>query len=148
MALVTTGISPSDVWQECRPYASAAKASAQNWLSLFQNTSVSATLVNQFLDQVRGLIGKINDWLAVAGIDAYATGQNYGGTLTADMTMVKTSAQACIDWVYNNYPKDAQGYMQAQKLQADGTRIDQLFAPGATSGLQTALTNLIATITT
>ena len=127
-----------------RSNAASWKAQAQN-----ANTSLAGTVNSDFiyrmLDQLGGAIAALNLWKAVAGLDAFATGQGYTGTISADCTSSVTAAQNCIAWVVANFP-NAGGFLQAHTLNADGTRTARTFTTAQTAGLQTALTSFIATI--
>jgi hypothetical protein len=149
MALQTTqgtSYSPSDAFNAVRSQAFSSKVLAQSYLTALQTTSVDANWVFNLLDQIRSLISVLTTWAAVPGLDAYATAQGYTGSLSSDITTVKNAAAAITAWIFNNFPKDAQGFAQAVTLNSDGTRTIATFAPAATTGLQTVLSAFIATI--
>lgn len=125
----------------------SVKFQAQNYLVTLQTGSVNTISIFQFLDQMGGLIAQLNTWKVVSGLDTYATANlpGYGGTLTADITSTVNAGQNCINWVVTNFPVSA-GFLQAFKLNADGTRVATVFTSAQTAGLQTALSAFIATI--
>ena len=129
--------------------AQQVKYQAGNALITLQTQSVSTNFVFQFLDQMNGLISTLNTWQSTSGLNAYATANlpGYVGTLTADVTAVINSGQACIDWIVANFPKDSTNtWILAEKLNADGTRTQRSFTPTQTAGLQTLLQAFINTI--
>ena len=128
--------------------AGSAKGAAANALSALQTISVDSNFVFQMLDQLRNLISQLNTWAAVSGINAFATAQipGYAGTLTTDITATVTAATACITWVSANFPVDTGGFIQAFKLNADGSRTATTFTPSQTAPLQTLLQTFIGTI--
>jgi hypothetical protein len=128
--------------------ALSVKSQAQNALISLQTGPVNSAFIFQFLDQMRGLIAQLNSWTSVAGLNAYATANmpGYAGTLTADIAAVVSAGQACIAWIVANFPVDSGGFLQAEKLNADGSRTSTSFTSAQTAGLQTALQAFIATI--
>jgi hypothetical protein len=141
-------VSLSATLQNLQNVAIGAKAQAQNAVTTMQGGSVNTTFVFQMLDQINALIGLLNADISIAGLNSYATAQcpGYAGTLTTDITAVINSAQAVINWVVSNFPVDSQGFLQAFKLNADGSRSPASFTSAQTAGLQAALQSFIATI--
>src|SRR5262249_24421075 len=134
-----------DAYQNIRSNAGGWKAQAQNALTSLQAGSVNSDFIFRLLDQTGGAISALTAWKAVSGLDTYATGQGYLGTLTTDCNSSITAAQAVISWVVTNFPASG-GFLQAYTLNADGSRTPRSFTSAQTAGLQTALTNFIATI--
>lgn len=134
-----------DAFSLIRGNATGWKAQAQNALSTAQGGSINSDFVFRLLDQTAGAINALTLWKATAGLDAYATGQSYPTTLTTDCNSCVTAAQAIISWVVANFPASG-GFLQSHTLNADGSRTPRSFTPAQTAGLQTALTNFIATI--
>lgn len=130
---------------------SMIRSNAANWKAQAQNAnlslagSVNSDFIYRMLDQLAGAVAALNTWKAVAGLDAYATGQGYVGTLSSDCTATASAATTCITWVVNNFPA-ASGFLQAYSLNADGSRTPRVFTSAQTAGLQTDLTAFIATI--
>ena len=110
---------------------------------------VDTNYVVKFMGECRTLIAAIAQWKLVSGIDAAATAQwpGYAGNLTTDLTAVSNAAQAMIDWIVTNFPKDGNNFMLGFQLAADGTLTPRSFTSGQTAGLRTAITNFLATIT-
>ena len=149
MALQTgaTGLSPSEAYSQIRSQAQGIKTAAQAALASFQTNNVSTSYVFNVIDQLTGLINQLTTWSAVPGLNAYATAQGYTGTLTTDITACNTAAQACVNWIVANFPKDTtNAWILDRSLNADGSRTERTFAPGVTLGLQTLLSTFIATI--
>jgi hypothetical protein len=146
MALQTqnSGLSPSDAYNNIRGVAANAKAQAANALTTLAGT-VDTSFIFPMLDQLRGFIASINTWKAIAGLDSYATAQGYTGSLNADCTTATNAAQGCITWVFTNFPTSG-GFLQAETLNADGSRTLRTFTTAQTAGLQTALQSFVQTI--
>jgi hypothetical protein len=137
-----------DAYSLIRANAASYKAQAQNALLSLQAGSVNTDFIFKMLDQVSGAINALTTWKAVASLDAYATAQGYPTlqTLSVDCNTAITAAQAVLSWVATNFPADAGGFLQGYTLNADGSRTPRTFTTVQTAGLQTALTNFIATI--
>jgi len=129
----------------------AIRGNAAGWKAQAQNANISlAGTVNtdfifRMLDQLGGAIAALNTWKAVVGLDSFATGQGYSGTMSTDCASSVTAAQNCIAWVVTNFPNSG-GFLQSHSLNADGSRTPRTFTTAQTAGLQTALTSFIATI--
>jgi hypothetical protein len=129
--------------------AGGAKAEAQSYLVSLQSGTVDTFFIFNMLDAARSFIATMNSLSAIAGLNAYATANvpGYAGTLTADITASINAAQAVINWVITNFPKDSTAtWLLAYKLNADGTRTANTFTSAQTAGLQTAVQTFIATI--
>jgi hypothetical protein len=128
-----------------RQNAAGWKAQAQNALLTLQGGPVNSDFVFRMLDQLAAVITALNTWKAIAGLDAFATGEGYIGTMSANCTSTAAAAQACIDWVVANFPA-ASTFLQSHTLNANGSRTPRSFTTAQTAGLQTALQSFIATI--
>lgn len=128
-------------------YAAQAKDRATNAVNVMLAGPVDTTFVFSLLDALNGLITNLNAVKATAGLDSYATTQvpSYSGTMTTDITATVNAAQACIDWVVNNFPASG-GFLLGQVLNADGSRTMRSFSTAQTTGFRTTLNNLLATI--
>jgi hypothetical protein len=130
----------------------AIRQNAANWKAQAQNANLSLAAGNvttdfifRMLDQLGTVVSSLTTWKAVTGLDTYATGQAYVGTLSADCTSTISAANTCITWVFTNFPTSG-GFLQSHTLNADGTRTPRSFTPANTAGLQTDLTAFVATI--
>lgn len=137
------------VLAQVQAYAAGIKSSASAAVAVLAANSVNTAYVFLMLDQLSGVIGNLNTYKNVVGLNAYATANipGYAGTLTTDIAAIITAAQACIDWIVANFPKDGTNtYILAYILNANGTRTMASFTSVQTAGLRTALNTLIATI--
>ena len=123
--------------------AAGIKSTAMAAVTFLAANNVNTAYVFQTLDQLSGVIGLLNTYKNVVGLNAYATANipGYAGTLTTDLAAVIAAAQACIDWVVANTTGVAW-----YTLDADGTRTMATFTPAQTAGFRTTLTALAATI--
>ena len=121
------------------------KALAQNALAVLQGGSVTSLFIFSMLDQLGNIVSSLAVLKATAGLDAYATAQGYTGSLVADCGTCSTAATACVTWVVQNFPSSG-GFLQAEILNADGSRTPRAFTSVQTAGLQTTLQAFIATI--
>ncbi len=134
-----------EAYSAIRTNAAGYKAQAQNALTACQGGSINSDFVFRLLDQTAAAINALTQWEAVTGLNTYATGQGYSGTMATDCVSSITAAQAILAWVVANFPASG-GFLQAYSLNADGSRTPRSFTSAQTAGLQTALTNFIATI--
>lgn len=130
----------------------AIRGNAASWKAQAQNANISLAAGNvdtnfifRMLDQLNSAITALAAWKAVAGLDTFATGQGYVGTMSSDCTTTSNAAQTCITWVVTNFPSSG-GFLQGFTLNADGSRTARIFTPANTAGLQTNLAAFIATI--
>jgi hypothetical protein len=145
----TSGQALSVVLSTLQSSASAAKGAAQSYLATLQGGTVDTAFIFNILDAARGFIATMNVYSGVTGLNAYATStvSGYAGTLTTDITASIAAAQAVINWVIANFPKDSTvTWLLAYKLNADGTRTANTFTTAQTAGLQTLIQSFIATI--
>ena len=138
-------IGPAETYQLIRGSAQGARQQANVYITTLAAGNVTPPFVYQVLDQTRSFISNMQAWVTTPGLDAYATGQNYSGSLVADINTCVTAAQGIIAWVVTNFPSTG-GYLQAEALNADGSRTLRQFTPTQTAGWQTAINNFIATI--
>ena len=134
-----------DAFSAIRANTASWKAQAQNALVTAQTGPINSDFVFRLLDQIAGAINALTLWKAISGLDTFATGQAYPSTITTDCNSCITEAQAVIAWVVANFPASA-GFLQSHTLNADGSRTPRSFTSTQTAGLQTALSNFIATI--
>lgn len=127
--------------------AAWVKQQAQAGVALLSGT-VNVNQLFQLIDNLRAPLGIFNSVASIPGIGAYAQAQfdDPGYDVVAEFTAMVNALQACIDWIVNNFPADAQGFIQAYKLNADGSRTASTFSSAQTAGLASALNTLIAQI--
>ena len=135
--------------QNVQNIAASAKIVATNAVATMAAGPIDTNYAFSLLNGLRNLIDVLDTSASTPGLDAYATAQipGYLGTLSADIATTQAAAQACIDWVVTNFPKDSTAtYILAYMLNADGTRTSRTFSAAQTTGFRTVLNNLIATI--
>lgn len=138
-----------DVLSTLRALAGQTKSQMQNAVATMAAQNVDTNFVFGILDKLNWLISTLTAWQGTIGLNAYATEQlpDYAGTLTTDITVVIEAAQACINWVVTNFPKDSTNtYILAESINTDGTRTLRQFTPAQTAGFRTMIQALIATI--
>lgn len=140
------GFSPSDAYTNIRNLGFSAKSTAQNDLNFMVSNSINTDFVFTMLDQINSFNTAFTAWKATTGLDAYATSLGYTGSMVSDCGTCITQATAIVTWVVQNFPVEADGFLKAYKLNADGSRSPSTFTPVQTAGLQTALQNFINTI--
>ena len=110
--------------------------------------NVNSDQVFQMMDDLRSAISLFNAVSAIPGIGAYAQAQYNDNTydVVAAFTGMVNAINAVVSWVVTNFPAGTGGFLQAYKINADGSRVPTVFTPAQTAGLTTALNNVIAQI--
>lgn len=98
-----------------------------------------------FLDMLRNLRAELAAAAARPGIDAYATEQ-HGRSIAADYTNMIAAMDDAISWLAAALPKNAQGYLLIEQIDASGVRTERSFTTAETAGLRTRLDALAATV--
>ena len=145
----STKVSLAYSLQNVQNIADAAKIRATNAVNTMSTGPVNSDYVFSLLLGLKSLIDTLETSKSVVGLDAYANAQipGYVSSLVSDITATQAAAQASIDWVTTNFPKDSTAtYVLAESLNSDGTRTQRTFSTAQTSGFRTALNSLIATI--
>lgn len=137
----------ADALISLRQSAASTKSSAQQARTTLAAGSVSANLI---LALRNNIISAISNWTSVAsttGLASYAQSQysDSGLDIVTEYQNMKAAAQAVVDWITNNFPKDASGYLLKDQFSVSGLTVRQ-FTTAQTAGLVTALDNFIATI--
>lgn len=135
------------VVQNC---AAQIKEHATSAIAVMAANPVDTNFVFNLLDQLNGVIANLNAVKNTVGLNAHATANvpGYAATMTTDITATVAAAQACIDWVVANFPRDtvATTWLLGFQLNADGSRTARFFTSAQTAGFRTALTTLLLTI--
>ncbi len=112
--------------------------------------AVSANAVIQIMTNLKSSIEVWDSVSALSGIAQFAKDQEDDQTydVVAEFLAMRTEAVAAVNWVFNNFPKDttSPNYILKDILAPDGSISVRQFTPAQTTGLQTALTDLIAAI--
>lgn len=85
---------------------------------------------------------------AITGIVEYARTEFAQPTLdvAGEFLAMRTAAATLRDWIYNNFPKDANGLALIATLQSDGTLSDAGFTTAQLATFRTNATSFINTI--
>jgi hypothetical protein len=140
-----TAMLASEAFSYIRQNVPAWKAQAQNANITLAAGNVDTNYVYTVLDGLRQIRDALAQWKIVTGLDTYAASVGYSGSMVADCTSTQTAAVNAITWVFQNFPTSG-GFVTDNTLNADGSRTARSFTSAQTSGLQTLITVLIATI--
>lgn len=138
----------SEAWQGIRRAASQIKQSATTLRDSSAAGSVASRAILNFVNLLRDKRVEMAAFAAVPGLAAYAQEQVDDPTLdiAAEYTAMVAAVDATITWVVDNFPKDANGWLLARTLTAQGQLQDRMFTTVALANLRTELDALIATI--
>jgi hypothetical protein len=109
--------------------------------------TVSANAVMQIMTNMKSSIEVWDSVSSLAGIGAYADNEENDPAydVAAEFTSMRAEAVTVRDWVITNFPASG-GFIQKDTLEVDGAITVRQFTPAQTTGLQTALADLIAAI--
>lgn len=147
MAFPTSTQTKADALAAVIRTAKNIKTYAQNQKAFLANNSASSNAVLGVMFEIRSAMEKWNQAKTVPGIGDYAKDQLNDPSLdiAAEFTNMVNAAQGVIDWIDNNFPKDANGYLLSRKIVNASIEFRQ-FTPAQTQGLRDQLDILIATI--
>jgi len=137
--MLATGLS------RAQSQASSIKRIAQNNRDRMAAGPITAGGVLSLLDNLSGALATFQGVAGLAGIAAYAQDQ-LGQDVAPDFSAMIAEVTACRDWIVSALPKDGDGYLLLETMDAQGSRTERTFSTAATAGLRTALDALIATI--
>jgi len=147
MTLPASSTSLDVALSQIQNLANSVKQHGNGAIAIMQANSVNTAFIFNVVNQLNSLITSLNSLSGTAGLNAYATAQlpGYAGTLTTDITATVNAATACVSWISTNFP-NSNGWLNAEKLNADGSFTYASFTPAQTAGFVTLLQALIATI--
>jgi hypothetical protein len=125
--------------------ASTIKRIAENNRDRMAAGPITAGGVVSLMDNLSGALSVFQEVSALPGIAAYAQEQ-LGEDVSADFAAMSSATQAARNWIVTALPKDGDGYLLLETMDASGNRTERTFGTAATAGLRTALDALIATI--
>jgi hypothetical protein len=125
--------------------ARSLKQTAISARSRLQSAPTPAEDVFRLIDVMQTFAEDCQAVGSIPGIAAYATDQ-LGQDVTADFTAMRQAAEAAANWLIAAVPKDANGYLLIQTVNARGDRIDRTFTPAQVAPLVPLLDTLIASI--
>lgn len=131
--------------RQTRDQAGLIKGASANLRARSAAGPIGAREAIAFLDLLRGLRAELAATAARPGMDTFATEQ-LGRSVAADFTAMLDAMDATITWLASALPKNAQGYLLVEQMDAAGTRTERTFSTTETTGLRTRLDALIATI--
>lgn len=142
-----TGVSLGDGFQDAKNQAAWVKGIMQSALVNLAGT-VDANFIFQLVDNIRAAISLLNRDASVSGMGAYAQAQYNDNTynVATEFTNMVNALNGVISWVVTNFPKDTGQFLQAYKINADGSRAPATFTSAQTAGLTSALNAAVATI--
>jgi hypothetical protein len=148
MAFPASTSQAAQAWTQACNLALAVKNETNRILTLSQTVLPANQAIN-YTTFLAGAIASFNQYSAVGGIGAYAQGQvnNPSLNVTTEFSNMVAAIQNVINWVVNNFPKDASNNLLYEKFNVDGTQTFSSFAQAQlTAAFIPLLQALIATI--
>lgn len=126
--------------------AAAIKNGAQTVQAQIAAGPISADVVINILRGLKQAYDTFTEHVAQPGLNAYASlvkdDQNLD--FVAETNAAKAACLAAFNWIDNNFPKDANGYLLKDKIVA-GNIEARTFSSASMSGMNTVLEQLVAT---
>ena len=110
--------------------------------------SVSANAVIQIMNNLKSSIEVWDTVSSLSGIVQYARDQedDQGYDVVVEFTAMRVEAVAANDWVKDNFPLSAGGFLEKDTIETDWSITVRQFTPAQTVGLQVILLDLINAI--
>jgi len=125
--------------------AGSIKRIAQNNRDRMAAGPITSGGILSLLDNINGALETVQVVRALDGIGQYAVAQ-LGQDVANDFQAMVTELTACRDLIMAAIPKDENGYLLIETMDATGNRIERSFTTAQTAALRTALDALIATV--
>lgn len=146
MAFKTAGLGKA--YQQAQNESIRVKVFATQARNALIAGNVSANAVLQIMSNMKSSIELWDSVSSLPGIAQFAKDQQDDPDydVVAEFLAMKNEAVATRDWVITNFPKSAGDFIEKDTLEADGAITVRFFTPAQTTGLQTALSDLVAAI--
>jgi hypothetical protein len=137
----------ADGYAESKRLANSLKTYAQSIVTLCQANNCGGNDVKGIFLALINLITRFNAIAAIPGIAAYAQAQENDNTydVVAAFNGLLSLVATARDWITTNIPQSS-GYVLLEQWSSSGIAV-RVFSNSDTTGLQTALNNVIASIT-
>lgn len=124
------------------------KAGVTSASAAYKANNQSANSLIALLQQMKSAIEVWDRVAALPGIAQYARDQHddQAYDVIAEFTAMRAAAVSVRDWVINNFPKSAGGYIEKDTLEADGAITVRVFTIAQLAPLTTEMDALVATI--
>lgn len=147
MAFKASNVLPAVEYENAKRVAVQLKSQAQYRSTAFASGATSAEILSM-VDQLRTLRAKLDAAKAVPGIAAYAQAQENDGTydVATEFTAMIAAIDAVITEVVTTFPKDVNGWMLINSINADGTLAPRAFTGAQLANIRSLLDSLAAAI--
>jgi hypothetical protein len=124
------------------------KLDTTNLLALANGGTADAESILSYLERISSYKATIASMAEVPGVATFAQSALGEGALNigSEFLAVSAAIDSLIAWVAANFPKDANGYLLAQTLNAQGQRVSRVFSAASLSTFRTALQGLLNTL--
>jgi hypothetical protein len=135
-------------WAVIRNAAADIKRKTDQLSTAAAVTTISGQQIITYLQELVGLRATMVAYISTPGLLAYVREQVNSGTVdvVAEWNTMNGTITGVVDWVRNNFPKDANGYLLDRQLDAAGVVQLRTFTPATLTGLVAQLNTLSATI--
>ena len=146
MAFRTDGLGKA--YQKIQGEARRAKNRAVALRDQLIAGNVNAESIIDIMSSFKSYIDTSDEVSSLSGMTDFAKAQEDDPTydVIVEFTAARIAAIAAADWVVNNFPQSAGGFMEKETIQVDYTTVTRTFPPAQTTGLQVVLLNFINAI--
>ena len=137
----------SDAYANIKRQAAATKQYCQQQATVMQQAA-SANVPFAVIQHFAVVIPMLDGWTATPGIAAYAQAQENDPAydVAAEYTTMRNAMVSARDQLISMFPKDANGFLLYQTLNANGTVSARTFTAAQLAPIVTLLNNVAATI--
>lgn len=148
MALIIQNTAQAKAYGDFLSHAQGVYQVTFNLYSRALTDDIGAHNIDAYIGSLKTMLNKMQTLTAVPGLASFAKAQESDPTYepATEYAAVVAAADAVISWVYNNLPKDANGYeLTYTRDLATGAKIPRVFTPAQTATFRTQLSNLLGT---
>lgn len=138
----------SSAWEGARSIASKIKSQCVALKASSLAGDIGAYTVLNFLRNMADSRARLAILAAVPGLAAYAQAQLNDNTLNVatEFAGMVNAVDGLRTWIITNFPKDGNGYLLRDQLDAEGRMVERMFSTVAMAGLRTQLDAVTASI--
>lgn len=135
------------VYDDVRQLAAVTKEFCQRTSAAMAAGNTASTTVFDVLIRARQAVARFNALKDTPGLAAYAKAQNDDPNydVAAEFAAMVSALNALAAQIENDFPKDANGFLLAQTLGANGP-VDRTFTPAQTVNIRARLNAVVAAI--
>lgn len=147
MAFRASNVIPADEYKRAKHLAVQLKTMAAERSAAFASGGTAAHVLS-VAGNLRGIKKQLQAFAAVPGIGAYAVEQEADPdySVGTEFNGMISAIDSAVAFIVQNMPKDADGFLLVNRINADGSLTPRDFTGQQLSGLSAALDGIVAAI--